>query len=226
MRGHTDGYHAALASGARRLILDTLRASPAPLDAQSLAAELGLHVTTARFHLDQLERVSLVRRQSGVQQRRGRPSVLYTPTGEPRDDDARTAFIDVLVDALGDRPDGPAVSAEAGRRWADSINLPGHDRRAVTDLLERLGFEPDPDGDTIRLRSCPFRDPARAHPEIVCSVHRGLLERVVQNSDGSSDHDIELIPFVEPELCMVTLAGRKDVGRSTGVPTSRAPRDQ
>lgn len=218
MSGREGGYHAALASGTRRLILDTLMASPVPLDAQSLAVELGLHVTTARFHLDQLERVSLVRRQTSVNQRRGRPSVLYTPAGEPRDDATRSAFIDVLVDALGDRPDGPAASADAGRRWADSIDLPGRDRRAVTELLERLGFDPEPDQDTIRLRSCPFRDPARAHPEIVCSVHRGLLERFVQNSDGSSDHDIQLIPFVGPELCLVTLTSRSDPALSLGEP--------
>lgn len=217
MSEQTDGYHAALASGTRRLILETLRASAVPLDAQSLAAELGLHVTTTRFHLDQLERVSLVRRQTGVQhQRRGRPSVLYTPTGEPRGDAARSGFIDVLVDALGDRPDGPAASAEAGRRWADSMDLPVHNRGAVTELLESLGFEPEPDGDTIRLRSCPFRDPARAHPEIVCSVHRGLLERVVQNGDGSSDHEIRLSPFVEPEVCLVTLTDRSDPALSLG----------
>ncbi|MEO6533380.1 MAG: hypothetical protein ABIO06_07380 [Pseudolysinimonas sp.] len=218
MSEQPDGYHAALASGTRRLILDTLRASTVPLGAQSLAGELGLHVTTTRFHLDQLERVSLVRRQTGMQQRRGRPSVLYTPTGEPRGDAARAGFIDVLVDALGDQPDGPAASAEAGRRWADSIDLPVHNRGAVTELLESLGFEPEPDGDTIRLRSCPFRDPARAHPEIVCSVHRGLLERVVQNSDGSSDHEIRLIPFVEPELCLVTLTARSDPALSLGEP--------
>ncbi len=216
MNGKADGYHAALASGTRRLILDALTASPIPLDAQSLAAQVGLHVTTTRFHLDQLERASLVRRQTGVHQRRGRPSVLYTPAGEPRDDGARAALIGALVGALSDRSDGPAASADAGRRWADDINPSGRDRTAVTELLERLGFEPEPDRDTIRLRACPFRDAARAHPEIVCSVHRGLLERVVQNTDGSSDLDVGLIPFVEPELCLVTLTGRGDPALSAG----------
>jgi predicted ArsR family transcriptional regulator len=216
MSGKADGYHAALASGTRRLILDALTASPIPLDAQSLAAEVGLHVTTARFHLDQLERASLVRRQTGVHQRRGRPSVLYTPAGEPRDDVARAALIGVLVGALSDRSDGARASADAGRRWADDINPSGRDRTAVTELLERLGFEPEPDQDTIRLRACPFRDAARAHPEIVCSVHRGLLERVVQNSDGSSDLDVGLIPFVEPGLCLVTLTSRGDPALSVG----------
>jgi predicted ArsR family transcriptional regulator len=219
MSGKADGYHAALASGTRRLIVDALTASPIPLDAQSLAAQVGIHVTTARFHLDQLERVSLVRRQTGVHQRRGRPSVLYTPTGEPRDDSTRAALINVLVGALGDRGDGPDASAEAGRRWADHFDLPGSDRTAVTELLEQLGFEPEPDEDTVRLRSCPFRDAARAHPEIVCSVHRGLLERVVQNRDGSSDVDIRLIPFVEPELCLVAFADRSDPAVSVGGPS-------
>lgn len=207
MSGQANTYHAVLASRTRRLILDTLTASPVPQDAQSLAARLDLHVTTVRFHLDQLEGAALVRRQTGVQQRRGRPSVLYTPAGEPRDDAARAALIGVLVDALGDRDDGPAASAEAGRRWADDIDSSGHDRAGLTEVLEHLGFAPEDDLDTIRLRSCPFRDAARAHPEIVCSVHRGLLERIVQNSDGASDLRIGLLPFVEPELCLVTLGG-------------------
>ncbi len=205
----TAGYHVALASGTRRRILDALTASPAPLDARSLAARLELHVTTVRFHLEHLERALLVRRRVDVRNRRGRPSLLYAATGEPRDESSRSALIGVLVDALGDRGDGPAIAAEAGRRWADVITAPGNDRAQVTELLERLGFAPDPDGDTIRLQACPFRDAARLHPEIVCSVHRALLERSVQNSDGTSELDVGLIPFVEPELCLVTFADRR-----------------
>ena len=132
--------------------------------------------------------------------------MLFTPVTEPSGDTARDTLLTVLIDALGDRSDGPAASVEAGRRWGRQLERSGSDRTVVTDLMERLGFEPEADGDAVRLRSCPFRDAARAHPEIVCAVHRGLLEQVVQNRDGGSEAGIRLSPFVEPELCLVSFS--------------------
>ncbi|HEX6364904.1 MAG TPA: helix-turn-helix domain-containing protein, partial [Agromyces sp.] len=54
--------HAALASAARRRVLDALTRSAVALDAQTVADQVGLHGTTARFHLDHLERAGLARK--------------------------------------------------------------------------------------------------------------------------------------------------------------------
>lgn len=208
------GYHAALASSTRRRILDVLGASAVPLNVAALAARVDLHVSTVRFHLNQLERARLIRRQIGPSQRRGRPRVLYVVTGASSDatsnDDAtRADFVDVLVDAVGARPDGRAESEDAGRRWADSLDESSLDAAGLAQLLQRLGFAPEPDGDSaIRLHACPLRDAARKHPDIVCSVHRGLLERSVEGGGGSPRRTVNLVPFVEPEMCLVTLAVR------------------
>ena len=115
-----------LAVPARVTLLDRLRASPQPLDAQALATATGLHMTTVRSHLDVLIEAGLV--TTGRQQPpgRGRPRTLYAPS-----------------------------SAEA--------------RRRVTGLFAEMGFDPEPAvGGRILLHDCPFRDTARAHPEVVC----------------------------------------------------------
>ena len=208
----TGDVHAVLASRTRRRVLEAVADSAAPVDALTIATELGLHVTTVRFHLDQLEAAHLVRREVGTEPRRGRPRIRYVAASTP-EEDSREQLIDMLAGALAERPDGRAKSVEAGRRWADTLRRTEPDPRdtgdpddvsALMDVLGALGFEPQLAGDeVIRLRACPFRDAARDHPQVVCSVHRGLIEQIIQRH--GSDRRAELIPFVEPELCLITL---------------------
>ncbi len=207
-------YHAALASHTRRRVLDALAGSPGPVDAQAIAGVLELHVSTVRFHLDHLEEVRLVRRESGGDRRRGRPRVLYTAVLEAeRDGDSREQLIEVLAGALAhsdvDQGRGRAISA--GRTWArglvpersDSDNPPS----GLIEVLGRLGFDPAADGDVIQLRGCPFRDAARRHPQVVCSVHLGLVQQLLDGDgdDGHAPPDVRLLPFVQPNLCLITL---------------------
>ena len=57
---------------------------------------------------------------------------------------------------------------------------------ALVDQLDRLGFDPavvtDDDSAevTIGFMHCPFRDLAEANPDLVCSLHRGLVEGFVE----------------------------------------------
>jgi predicted ArsR family transcriptional regulator len=208
-------YHAALASSTRRKVLDALVGSRRPLDAQAIADDLDLHVTTVRFHLEQLEEARLVSRHAGAEKRRGRPRMLYTAT-PIRADDSREQLIYVLAAALSAGKDGGrARSVDAGKRWADALEPNSAsiaDRVSnLVDVLDRLGFEPHSaaphaENGVIHLRGCPFRDAARDHPEIVCSVHRGLIERLL---DCDADtQDVRLLPFVEPELCLITYGGK------------------
>jgi predicted ArsR family transcriptional regulator len=210
MSQRSDGYHAALASAPRRRVLDALAQAVAPLDAATVADLLHLHVTTARFHLDQLVTAGLAHRRLGTERRRGRPRVLYAFAGAARDDDSREQLIDVLAATLADQRDSVREAELAGRRWAEQVDTANASspEDGMIAAFERLGFEPErqaarPTGDrVIELRACPFRAAAREHPEVVCSVHRGLIEGLMQNGEGRA----ELIPLVEPELCLVTLA--------------------
>jgi predicted ArsR family transcriptional regulator len=206
MIDQSEEYHAALASASRRQVLDVLRAAPEPLDASAVAEQLGLHVTTARFHLDQLTTAGLVQRRVGTEQRRGRPRVLYATAGSVREEDAHEQLIQVLTAALARKEDPDTDASGAGRRWAQIFEMPDPEDPVpgLVDVFERLGFdpEPEPENDTIRLKACPFRGAAREHPEVVCAVHRGLIEQLL----GGSAPQARLLPFVEPELCVVTLA--------------------
>ena len=75
----------------------------------------------------------------------------------------------------------------------------------VAGLFDEMGFEPDVvhsgDEAQIRLRHCPFRSVAAAHPEIVCSMHLGIIRRVLSDV-GAPDVPARLEPFVEPSLCI------------------------
>ncbi|MEV1130744.1 helix-turn-helix domain-containing protein [Agromyces sp. NPDC049794] len=206
----TGDVHAVLASRSRRQVLHTIERSQEPVDALTIATELGRHVTTVRFHLDQLEAAHLVRRQVGAEPRRGRPRIRYVAASST-EGDSREQLIEVLAQALAERADGRSRSVEAGRRWADAL-MPAEPEPGDVDdvdtlvrVLDMLGFDPEvAGGEVIRLRACPFRDAARDHPQVVCSVHRGLIEQLMEHR--GSDRRAELLPFVEPELCLVTLA--------------------
>ena len=61
----------------------------------------------------------------------------------------------------------------------------------VASVFARMGFGPEltpaatstaGTQQTIRLHACPVRDLARAHPEVGCALHRGLLQGLLTNA--------------------------------------------
>jgi predicted ArsR family transcriptional regulator len=199
-------YHAALASPARRQVLDALRRSSIPLDAQAIADELGLHITTARFHLEHLRDSGLVRRAPDAQKRRGRPRMLFTAVdGAGRS--SQDQLIEALATAFADRDDdgGRARAEEAGRSWGRRLMPAASEDResALIEVLDDLGFAPARDGEVVQLKACPFRDAARQHPDVICAAHQGLVQQILAG-DAGSVHG-RLLPFVQPDLCVVEL---------------------
>ena len=75
-----------------------------------------------------------------------------------------------------------------------------------------LGFEPavEPGDGTaegaarIEFLHCPFRELAEAYPELVCNLHRGLCEGVVDQVGGGSVEEFATLYDHEP--CHVTVA--------------------
>lgn len=231
---------------ARRRVLDVLVGSRHSLDAKAVAGELGVHITTARFHLDQLEAAGLVQRRTARENRPGRPRVVYALSASLRAADAREQLIEVLANALGDpvpaggppRRRGRAAALAAGERWADVMEQrehadsgpaasaeaggadPVHD---LVDVLDSLGFAPEAVGDEILMHECPFRAAARERPDVVCAVHQGLVERMLASTPAngarmlasaaddttqvpaSVPRTATLLPFVQPDLCVVRL---------------------
>jgi predicted ArsR family transcriptional regulator len=221
-----DARYAALASEPRRRVLGVLTNAAGPLDAVTVAAGMGLHVTTARFHLEQLVTAGLVEREINRAGGRGRPQVLFSPAPEPLPaENAQQQLTQALAAVIGEDDDGGrARSVRAGARWATqylavadaaqpgSPEADGSRADLVPPLLRvltEIGFEPELHAEdaTIALPACPFRAEARQNPDVVCSVHLGLL-RGLATSLGHDGEQIILRPFVQPHLCLVQLPTR------------------
>lgn len=215
--------YAALSASSRRRLLDLL-AADGPTDAASLAAAVELHVSTARFHLDVLERAGLIRRTAGRTGRPGRPRQVYSVAAASVPGASYRQLAAVLVDALAADQDadpdadpdvGPQWAEQAGRRWAlmelsagDALSWDDGTRR-VGELFERVGFAPrlidDAAARHLELDACPFRDLARAYPQVICRMHLGLLRGSLDRLGVALAERAGLRPFVEPELCVADM---------------------
>lgn len=216
--------HGALAAASRLRLLDALRASDRALDARELAAICGLHLNTVRFHLQILSEAGLVRSEPDNSGSRGRPRLRYTATsagssapgsGEPAGYQLLAA---VLAAHWADTPGERARRAEsAGRATAKQQGFAARSSTDVTTedavtqvgaLFAELGFEPEiaREGDALQLRlhACPFRAVALEHPEVVCSMHQGLLRGALDEL-GASATTSSLTPFVQPHLCVARI---------------------
>jgi predicted ArsR family transcriptional regulator len=213
------------------------------VDAVELASQIGLHVTTVRFHLDALCDEELVARSRLNLPGRGRPRTGYVALEERLD---YRVLAEVLAMELGQTVETRDQRAQrAGQKWAArlaakhavtdraEVKLDGDtdnevlDRAAsrVIEAFTRMGFAPEladtseptkskPERERIiGLHACPVRELARAHPDVGCAVHRGLLRGLLSNAvaecGGSKaarqPMSAHLEPFVEPELCVARL---------------------
>ncbi|WP_296136886.1 metalloregulator ArsR/SmtB family transcription factor [uncultured Tessaracoccus sp.] len=224
------------------------------LSAAELADELGVHVTTARFHLDQLLAAGLLDSHDERGQV-GRPRRCYralaTPSTEILDSDAYRHFTQ-LIDAALDHPEG-VDAEELGRTWlnqhADQVvsphpfdawpPAPATNRLewlgklgALLDMLDQWGYAPELSTSKsgheaqLRLHSCPMLDRARAHPELVCSAHKGVL-RGMLDALGESDASLDVTPVFDGVACVATTVTPIDLipspHRATPPSTKGAP---
>jgi len=232
----TDATHnaaALLASPVRRRLVDALAnadtgATTPGFTAAELGAQVGLHVTTVRFHLDQLVAAGLVesavRREGGA----GRPRKVYALAPGSLDDvDDRTEIgslrllSGLLAQTLGDGASGRTITpAEAGRRWAlehvpaqpESVpaDTPGRwlgKLAQMIDVLQEWGYTPElstSEGGRsaeVTLAHCPFLELARANPAVVCGIHRGLIAGSLSQL-GETATRVSLEPFVTATTCL------------------------
>ena len=126
-----------------------------------------------------------------------------TDTVSPGDSVDRGATLATQVfDRMGFDPELAAESEPMASLSADSKQMVGRER-------------------VIRLRGCPVRDLARAHPEVGCGIHLGLLQGLLDHAAAGDSEpgtrnrglSARLDPFVEPELCIARLNASS---RSTG----------
>jgi predicted ArsR family transcriptional regulator len=190
--------HKALADDTRYRLYRYLRLSGRPVAVRELATRLSLHANTIRPHLRRLADAGLVasetrRGPSAV----GRPQTVYTAvaTGDREGRDYR-----LLADILATLTTGSRARADAhtlAREWGDYLvtrhapppgaRRPGPNLAGLREALAEAGFDPrfrrkGARTVEIALRGCPFRDLLEEHRELACSVHRGLLEGMLEGS--------------------------------------------
>jgi predicted ArsR family transcriptional regulator len=208
-------------------VLTALEGVSEPVSLTTLSSLTSLHLNTLRDHLEVLESDGRVRRHRADPQGRGRPAWLYESTGSAPSS-TRTSEYAGLAAALAasiqrHSPQPRAEAAEAGRYWGRELadTVPGPNgggaaaaRHKVVDLLAGLGFSPEasPRATTVRLTRCPLLDAARAHRDVVCAVHLGIVQGALQEW-GAPAQEARLLPFSEPGACRLLLPTRQ---RPTG----------
>jgi predicted ArsR family transcriptional regulator len=226
----------------RERVLSMVREYDGAVDAFELASRTGLHITTVRFHLDALCDDGVVARTRMARPGAGRPRTGYLAVGERVDyrvlADVLARELGQTTETRARRAEH--AGREWATRITPS---PEPNEKSADDALDRaaarttvaftwMGFAPEltaaaePTASApgkgrskplqervIRLHACPLREMARSHPDVVCGVHRGLLQGLVADAAHGRGHrgparpDISthLEPFVEPELCVARL---------------------
>lgn len=202
--------HHALAVPSRRRLMTLLREADGLLGVDDMAAATGLSVATVRHHLTTLAEAGLVTATASAGPGRGRPRLRYAatrPRPDPEEEPADTPFRELaqaLAEAVGG---GPGAPREAGLGWGRRLSGSGSAAERVFAAAARMGFAPrdgagpDPGTRRVLLHECPYRELALARPEVVCAVHQGVLDGLLESSGTT----VRLLPFIGPDLCAADL---------------------
>jgi predicted ArsR family transcriptional regulator len=189
----------ALGDNTRYAIYLELARSPHPVPTSHIADTLGLHPNTIRPHLERMREVGLLDVRPATAAGVGRPQHLYSlaadAPGLGLEPPAYPVLARMLLTVAAEAGLGGDAAAEAGR--AQGRTVAGDDVgrpcvAAAVDMLARFGFDPetleddDEDRTTVAFTHCPFAELAEANPELVCSLHRGLLEGFVDRVGGAT----------------------------------------
>jgi predicted ArsR family transcriptional regulator len=216
----TDPPSAAQPGARRAAVLACLEESAEPVGVATVAERTGLHVNTARFHLDGLVGQGLAERYAEASGSPGRPRILYRPLPRPTGPRSYQLLGRMLAGVVADLdPDGAAADSAGeawGRELVDASPGGGRDHDGVLVRLDALmtevGFQPvtttEPGGGAeIDLHHCPFLEVATERTAVVCGLHRGLMKGALDRLGASLDV-AELRPFERPGVCVARLRSR------------------
>jgi len=173
------------------MVMELLREATEPLSVETVAQQVGVHVNTARFHLEALVGSGLAKRESEVRSQPGRRRVLYSgaETSHVAEPLHGYRLLSTILTAaiVAHYPDASAQMYQVGVEWGRYLtNRPApfevvneaDIQSRILDKLESLGFvpeyspEPEPQ---LRVKHCPFMDSARNAPDVVCQLHCGII---------------------------------------------------
>ncbi|CAL9325375.1 helix-turn-helix transcriptional regulator [Streptomyces sp. SudanB182_2057] len=173
---------AVLSDPVRRRLYRYVAAAPEEVGRDAVAEAAGVSRSLAAFHLDKLVEAGLLavsfRRLSGrTGPGAGRPAKLYRRAeGEhavsvpPRSYEAVGRLLAEVLENAGLDRELQAAARAAGAAHPDG---PADDVEAV---LRARGYEPFWDGETLRLRNCPYHALATEFPALICGMNLALIE--------------------------------------------------
>jgi predicted ArsR family transcriptional regulator len=214
---HTDPSVQPRLRARRSTVLACLQGAQEAVSVADVAERTGLHVNTARFHLDALVEDRLAQRRTEKAAVPGRPRVLYFADGQDVGPRSYRLMADMLMGVVAALDPHGSAAAATGRAWghrlaAETAEESGQAALArLVDVLDGVGFgqtrHEGPDGPEMRIHHCPFIELARQRPDVVCTLHLGLLRGAAEELDAPVDV-MDLRPFARPGLCIATLRDR------------------
>jgi predicted ArsR family transcriptional regulator len=205
----------ALGDNTRYAIYLELARSPRPLATAEIAETLDLHPNTVRPHLERMRDVGLLAVETDARGSVGRPQHRYSVAPDAPSLGLEPAtfplLAGMLVQLAGAAGLGTEEAVEVGRdQGAADADLADRRRPCLDALVARLaalGFDPavvDDDGRaTVAFTHCPFHALAEANPDLVCGLHRGLVEGFVEAfGEGRVD---TFHPLLDRTPCQVDL---------------------
>jgi predicted ArsR family transcriptional regulator len=214
--------HKALADDTRFRLYRYLGLSGRPVSVRELSRRLSLHPNTVRPHLRRLEEAGLITREIRKGQAVGRPQTLYSlaevATEDGRDFRLLAEMLCGLLRTKRDRDRATVAAREWGqylvaRRGAKpGVRLPARRNLAMLqEAMAEAGFDPrfrrqGTKSVEVTMRDCPFRELVEEHRELVCHLHRGLLEGMV-GALKPPLHVREFKPFAERSICRLLAVG-------------------
>lgn len=205
----------ALGDNSRYAIYLELARSPRPLTTAEIADTLDLHPNTVRPHLERMRDVGLLDIETEARGAVGRPQHRYSLAADAPSLGLEPPTFRVLARMLlrlaGSARLGAEEATEAGREQGEA-DAAGDDSVDCVDglviRLDALGFDPatvrEDGAATVAFTHCPFRDLAEADPDVVCGLHRGMVEGFVDTHGGASVGEFHTLLSRTP--CQVTLA--------------------
>ena len=153
----------------------------------------------------------MLQREAGGKDQVLRPEVVHARVTEARDH-AVHAVAEHLASTDPD-PEGAAhdIGVRWGRRMTDLLaaapQAPGDlvDAHAgrIRLLMSSLGYQARADEPTrITLHQCPLRTEGAVPAPLVCQMHRGMLDEMLQTMSGGAVVGT-LTPFAGADYCMI-----------------------
>lgn len=211
-----------LAQETRARLHAALRELREPATTAELARRLGLHPNGVRRHLKRLHDAGLVHKHR-ARQGRGRPADSWSAVvsgrdagGGPYGDLSRW-----LAQAIPSRPGTREQIRRAGRRIGRELAPRRPDGAEPEDSLDELraaltdlGFQPRIEAASggralCRLGRCPYAESVKENPELICTLHRGISEGLLERTNPQARVTAFLARDPDLAACAIEVEGTR-----------------